>query len=67
MNCPKCESRDWKQERYSTGAGWGLLVVGFLLTITLAGAVIGIPMIIFSLFLTARRNRCRKCKTVWGC
>jgi hypothetical protein len=66
MACPRCQSAKFTQESYSTGCGWGLLVVGLLLTLTIVGAIVGLPMILLSLFLTARRNRCRGCGLTWS-
>lgn len=43
------------------------VVIGIALTATMIGAIVGIPMIIFGLFINARQKkvwRCMSCRTV---
>ena len=63
--CQRCGSYKFKQTAHTTGAGWGLLVIGLLFCLLIVGAIIGIPMILMSFFLTEKRNKCRDCGLTW--
>ena len=64
-NCGLCGSVMKKsKEAKSGGMGCLLLIIGVLLCLTLYGAIIGIPLIIYALHLGSKRRGlwvCTKC------
>lgn len=67
--CPKCQG-ELRVEQQSVGNARGVavgasgLVIGVLLTLTVCGAIIGIPLIIASMFQGGKKVNllvCRRC------
>lgn len=63
--CPSCGSREIKQAKHTTGAGWGLAVVGLILTPFTLGA--SLLLVLVSFFLSEYRGRCSSCGWRWRC
>jgi len=65
INCPHCDGSMKKgAEAKSTGMGCLLIVLGIILTVTVYGAILGIPMLIIGLVLGSQRRGlwiCKKC------
>ena len=62
--CQKCGSSNWKKWKRTTGVGWGLFVIGIVLSpFTLFTSLI---LCLFALFLTKRGWKCRDCGYSWS-
>ena len=62
--CQKCGLSNWKKTKRTTGAGWGLFVVGLLLAPFTLGLTLVLCVLAF--FLTQRGWKCNDCKYTWS-
>ena len=69
LDCKTCEQGIMVKTTASTGNIVGLilalivLITGITLTVTGVGAIVGVPLILISLFMGGKRRKVWKCKT----